>query len=400
MDIPKPTVIKVLGLGGGGSNAVNRMIELGLEGVGFIAANTDAQALNLSLAPTRIQLGPRLTRGLGAGGNPEIGEAAADENRAELKAALAGADLVFLTAGMGGGTGTGAIPVAAEAARAVAALTIAIVTTPFTFEATRRRRNAEAGLAKLRPKADTLITVPNDKLLNLVGRNIAFDVSLRVADEVLRQGVQGLAELIGKPGLINVDFAHVRELLARNTTGRAMLAIGHGRGERKADEAVQQALKMPLLESGSVESARGLLVHFTGGDDLSLVEASQAVADITRAAPQAEVIFGATVDPLMTGRAQVILAATGLPEPPPHEAVIRPTPASIAETHRRPTPHAASDEQASPLAEALFNQAFTNPDPLEQPWVVADTPAPNANSLDVPAFLRKRRSLRDLEKGK
>jgi cell division protein FtsZ len=392
MSEPKQTVIKVIGLGGGGSNAVNRMIELGLEGVEFIAANTDAQALTQSLAPTRIQLGPRLTRGLGAGGKPEVGEAAADESRPELKAACAGADMVFLTAGLGGGTGTGAIPIAAEVAQACGALSIAIVTTPFSFEASRRQRNAEGGLVKLRPHAHTLITVPNDKLLPLLGRNTPFDLSLRVADEVLRQGVQGIAELIGKPGLINVDFAHVRSLM--KMAGNAMLAIGQGRGDDKAAEAVRQALKMPLLEVNSITTASGLLVHFTGGEDLCLYEVSRAVEEITCAAPQAEVVFGATIDPLMNGRAQVILVATGLGNAPAPEAT-HTTEEAI------PTPFVATPIVEEPhLAEALFNQALVAPNPLAQPWVVADTPLPAANdlnNLDVPAFLRKRRSLRDFE---
>lgn len=395
MDTPKQTVIKVLGLGGGGSNAVNRMIELGLEGIDFIAANTDAQALGLTLASTKLQLGPRCTRGLGAGGRPEVGEAAAVESRETIRAALAGADMVFLTAGMGGGTGTGAIAVAAEAAKSVGALTVAVVTTPFTFEASQRRKNAEAGLAKLYPQADTVITVPNDKLLNLVGRNIAFDVSLRVADEVLRQGVQGIAELISKPGLINVDFTHVRAVM--QFPGRSMLAIGQGRGEHKAHDAVQQALQMPLLDVGSVKGAKGLLAHFTGGDDLALYETSQAMQAITNAAPNAEIIFGATVDKTMTGRAQVILVATGLEEPRPAAKVAPRVVTAL------PTPPSAPVVEAVPaghLADALFTRAFAQAAPVEPTFAAADTPAPiTGPNLDLPAFLRRRRNLREMEKG-
>lgn len=402
MDTPKPTVIKVLGLGGGGSNAVNRMIELGLEGVEFIAANTDAQALSSSLAPVRLQLGPRLTRGLGAGGRPEVGEAAAEESRQDIKEALEGADMVFLTAGLGGGTGTGAVGVAAQAARSVGALAVAVVTTPFTFEATQRRKNADYGLAKLRPHADTLITVPNDKLLNLLNRNVTFELSLRVADEVLRQGVQGITELIGKPGLINVDFAHVRAVM--QMPGRAMLAIGQGRGEHKAAEAIQQALEMPLLENttAGAKAASGLLVHFTGGDDLSLFETSQAVQAVTNAAPNAEVIFGATIDKMMTGRAQVILVATGLPEAP---VVTTPTPRVVTLPHPAPTPHAptqvAEPQPAGQLAEALFNRAL-GPRPAEvntSTWAAPEAHTVAGVNLDVPAFLRRRRSLREIEKG-
>src|SRR5262245_3873046 len=354
MDTPKPTVIKVLGLGGGGSNAVNRMIELGLEGVDFIGANTDAQALSSCLAPVRVQLGPRLTRGLGAGGQPTVGEAAAEESRPDLKEVLAGADIVFLTAGLGGGTGTGAIGVAAEVARSVGALAVAVVTTPFSFEATPRRKNADYGLAKLRPHADTLITVPHDKLLNLLNRNVSFELSLRVADEALRQGVQGVTELINKPGLINVDFAHIRAVM--QLPGRAMLAIGQGRGEHKADEAIRQALQMPLLESGSVKAASGLLVHITGGDDLSLFETSQAVQAVTGAAPNADIIFGATIDKMMTGRAQAILVATGLPELSPGAATsFTPRVVTLATVApKQHTPASVAEPQpAGHLAEAF-----------------------------------------------
>jgi cell division protein FtsZ len=404
MSDPKQTVIKVVGLGGGGSNAVNRMIELGIDGIDFVAANTDAQALRQSLAPSKIQLGPRLTRGLGAGGKPEVGAAAADESRDEVKAALEGADMVFLTAGLGGGTGTGAIPVVAEVARATGALTIAIVTTPFGFEAGHRQRNAEAGLARLRPHADTLITVPNDRLLALLPRSTALDLSLRYADEVLRQGVQGIAELVSRPGLINVDFAHIRALM--KLSGGAMMAIGQGRGEGKAVEAVTQALKMPLLDVRSVDGAGGVLVHFTGGEDLGLYEISQAADVITRAAPGAEVVFGATIDPMMSGRAQVILVATGLGGQPlsdvmahASDVLLRRPATSTDECTTHPMALAA-EEPAVHLAEALFSQAIAGAQAPDEPWVVTGAPNPTQrlNDLDVPAFLRRRRSLRDIER--
>jgi cell division protein FtsZ len=384
MSNPQNTVIKVLGLGGGGSNAVNRMIDLGLEGVSFIAANTDAQALEQSLAPTRLQLGPHRTRGLGAGGQPEIGAAAAEESRPELREALAGADLVFLAAGLGGGTGSGAIAVAAEVARSVGALAVAVVTTPFSFEASRRRANADRGLEQLRPHVDTLITVPNDKLLPLLGRHTRFDVALRVADEVLRQGVQGITELVSRAGLINVDFANVRALMSG--AGTAMMAIGQGRGPAKADEAVQQAIKMPLVDAPSLRGARGVLVHFTGGDDLSLFEVSQAADLVRQSAPEAEIVFGASHDPLMVGRAQAILIVTGFearPAPQPHPAASVPAAA--------PAPR-----QAGGLADVLFSQALAAAEPLEdETWAVSEPPAVDPNSLDIPAFLRRRRSLRD-----
>ena len=427
MDEPKKIVIKIMGLGGGGSNAVNRMIELGLEGVEFIAANSDAQALAHSLAPKKVQLGPKVTRGLGAGGRPEVGEAAALESQAEIREALEGADMVFLTAGMGGGTGTGAIPVAAEIAHSLGALTVAVVTVPFAFEASRRQQNAQNGLAKLRANADTLVAVPNDKLLGLLPKQTTFEMSLRVADEVLRQGVQGLTELISKPGLINMDFANVRALM--QSGGPSMMAIGQGNGEHKATHAVRQALQMPLLDLKSALCATGVLVHFTGGEDLSLFEVSQAAAEITAAAPNAEVIFGATVDPMLNGRAQVILVMTGIeteimgsratdlsfhriaaksaPEPRPvlDTPAETPPPAKVEPARAEPQGH---------LAEALFSQAVAS-SAMDHPMVIADSPAtetraslearsmpsaaPISSGIDMPAFLRRRRSLREYEEG-
>jgi cell division protein FtsZ len=376
------------------------MIDLGLDGVEFIAANTDAQALARSSAPCRLQLGPMVTRGLGAGGKPEVGEAAADESRPEIKQVLAGADLVFLTAGMGGGTGTGAIPIAAEVARSVGAVAVAVVSLPFSFEASRRRQNADAGLIKLRAQSDTLIVVPNEKLLGLLPRTTPLDVALRAADEVLRQGVQGITELISRPGLINMDFANIRQLM--KVAGLSMMAIGQGQGETKAVDAVRQALRMPLLDLRSIGGAGAVLVHFTGGDDLSLYEVSQAAGEITAAAPNAEVIFGATVDAGMQGRAQVILVATGL-DNPANEA-LRPDFAfrRSATAPRAPAPAPAADEEPAALADVLFSQVAATR-PADQPWVPAESPAgqpPAQPNLDMPAFLRRRRSLRDLEGGK
>ncbi len=407
MDAPKTTTIKIMGLGGGGSNAVDRMIELGLEGVEFIAANTDAQALRKSQAPTKIQLGPTSTRGLGAGAKPEVGEQAAEESRKEIAEALKGADLVFLTAGMGGGTGSGAIAVAAEIAKAQGALTVAVVTLPFTFEGSRRHQNGQASLAKLRANCDTLVTVPNDKLLGLLPKTTTFELALRVADEVLHQGIQGITELITKPGLINMDFANIRALM--ETAGPSMMAIGQGSGENKALKAVRQALAMPLLDLKSTGNATGVLVHFTGGDDLSLYEVSQAAGEITSAAPNAEVIFGATVDPVYTGRTQVILVVTGIETGSidvlrPDIVFRRPvTPVRTPEAAHVEA-HAASQSASGHMAEALFTKAVA-----EQSWVVADAPPPAVspaneprhsapasgpiqNSLDEPAFLRRRRS--------
>lgn len=309
--IPGKATVKVLGLGGGGSNAVNRMIELGLAGVDFIAANTDRQALASSLAPRQIVLGPRVTRGLGTGGDPRIGASAAMESSRELAAALAGADMVFLTAGMGGGTGTGAAPVAAEIAREQGAVVVAIVTLPFSFEMTRRAQNAASGIRQLRPYTHTLITVPNDRLLQIVPRDVSLEVAFHLADDVLRQGVQGIAELVTHAGLINVDFAHVRQLILQG--GGAFMAIGLGEGENKAEAALYQALHHPLLEIDSLDQAGGVLVHFTGGEDLTLHEVGEAVTELRKSLPpEADVVLGASTEPAMIGRAQVILVVTGI----------------------------------------------------------------------------------------
>lgn len=303
--------VKVVGLGGGGSNAINRMIELGIANVDYIAANTDQQALASSLAPTKLQLGPRVTRGLGAGGDPKVGAAAAMESSRDIAATLKGADMVFITAGMGGGTGTGAAHVTAEIAREQGAVVVAVVTLPFSFEMSRRSQNASEGVRLLQPHAHTLITVPNDKLLQIVPRDLSLEVAFRVADDVLRQGIQGISELVTRPGLINVDFAHVRRLMVHG--GGAYMAIGLAEGENKATAAIDQALQHPLLHIDSLDQASGVLVHFTGGEDLTLFEISDAITDLRKIlAPDTDVIMGATTDPEMNGRAQVILIVTGL----------------------------------------------------------------------------------------
>ena len=305
------TLLKVVGLGGGGSNAVNRMIELGLGGVEFIACNTDLQALATCLAPIRVALGPHTTRGLGAGGLPQVGEAAAQESADDLAHQLAGADMVFLTCGMGGGTGTGAIPVAAQVAHEQGSIVVAIVTLPFSFEGRRRLQAAEAGIEKLRPHCDTLITIPHDRLLAVAPRQTTFDVALRLADDVLRQGVQAITELITRPGLVNVDFSHVRSLM--QLAGGAYFAVGQGSGPDKAVDAIRCALRNPMLEIGSLDTAAGILVHFTGGEDLELIEVHKAMQEVSAAgAHDAEVVFGAAIDPAMQGRVQAIIVATGV----------------------------------------------------------------------------------------
>ena len=307
-------VLKVIGLGGGGCNAVERMIELGMQGVEFIAANTDHQTLQLSSASQRILMGPQVTRGFGAGGNPQLGRAAALESRAELARALAGADMVFLTAGMGGGTGTGAIPVAAEIARTLGAVTIAIVTTPFNFEMGRRSKNASEGLGRLRQHTHTLIAIPNDRLLLVAPRNLSMQLAFRLADDVLRQAVQAISELITETGLINVDFAHIRRLMLLG--GGALMAIGQGQGETKACDALEQALNHPLLETAPLENAAGVIVNFTGGKDLSLFEVKDALSSLQkRTGPQTEIVPGVISDERMEGRVQVILMITRMGAP-------------------------------------------------------------------------------------
>lgn len=364
--VARQPVLKIIGLGGGGSNAVNRMIELGLSGVEFIAANTDAQALANSLAQTKIQLGLRATRGLGAGGNPEMGEKAAEESFTALTRALAGADMVFLAAGMGGGTGTGSIPVAARAARAVGAVTVAIVTMPFSFEIGRRQKNAREGLARLRAYTDTLITIPNDKLLALGDRNLTLETAFRLADDVLRQGIMGISELITQPGLINVDFGHIRQIMQNG--GGALLSIGMGEGENKAHKAIERALHHPLLETINLESATGILVNFTAGPDTTFVEVMESLNELqSKCANGADIIPGVITDPLMGDRCQAILIITGLGATPlnkvmpqidqPRQQPAAPVPLPVTETH----------------TEVLELQ-----------------PAGIATDLDLPAFLRRR----------
>ncbi|MGD8968304.1 MAG: cell division protein FtsZ [Anaerolineae bacterium] len=303
--------IKVVGVGGAGGNAVDRMIQVGIPAVDFIVLNTDAQALAGSDASSRIQMGERLTRGLGTGGDPAIGAEAAERSRESIAAAVRGADMVFIAAGMGGGTGSGAAPVVAQIGREQGALTIAVVTTPFVFEGSRRQTIAEAAIERLKEEVDTLVVVSNDRLLHLVNERISLDIAFRIADEVLRQGIQGISELVTQPGLINLDFADVRSIMDR--AGGALVSIGYGEGREKAVEAARVALASPLLDIRSVNGTDGLLVNVTGGEDLTLAEVDQAMEIISRAAmPHAQIIFGAVIDPRMEGRVQITLIATGL----------------------------------------------------------------------------------------
>jgi len=301
--------IKVIGVGGGGGNAVNRMIQAELKGVHFIAVNTDAQALNLSLAKHKMQIGAKLTKGLGAGADPEIGKKAAEESRDELMQALRGADMVFVTAGMGGGTGTGGAPVVAEVAKEVGALTVGVVTRPFTFEGKKRATQAEQGIQELKSKVDTLITIPNDRLLQVVDKSTSINEAFRIADDVLRQGVQGISDLIAVPGLINLDFADVKTIMSN--TGTALMGIGSAKGENRAAEAAKIAISSPLLET-SIEGAKGVLLNITGGPDLGLFEVNEAAEIISQAAdPEANIIFGAVIDENLEDEVRVTVIATG-----------------------------------------------------------------------------------------
>jgi cell division protein FtsZ len=307
---PPPALIKVIGVGGGGCNSVNRMIEAGLGGVDFIAANTDAQALASAVSPIKLQLGLELTRGLGAGANPEVGRNAALEADKKIFDLLDGSDMVFIACGMGGGTGTGATPIIAQMAQDVGALTVAVVTKPFSFEGSRRRYVAEEGILQLAEHVDTLITIPNDRLLKFVERNTNFTEAMSIADDVLRQAVQGIADIITVPGLINRDFADVRTVM--KGMGHAIMGIGVASGEHRAVEAAQQAIASPLLEETSIEGARGLLINITGGENVTLNEINEAAEIITEGADRdAQILFGAVVDPARGDELQVTVIATG-----------------------------------------------------------------------------------------
>ncbi|MBU2702979.1 cell division protein FtsZ [Sporomusaceae bacterium BoRhaA] len=309
MDLDQFAKIKVIGVGGGGSNAVNRMITAGLKGVEFLTVNTDAQALLLSQAQNRIQIGEKLTKGLGAGANPDVGEKAAQESRDEIIKALRGADMVFVTAGMGGGTGTGAAPIVAECAKEVGALTVGVVTKPFSFEGRRRQTQAERGTAKLKEKVDTLITIPNNRLMQVADKKTSIMDAFRMADDVLRQGVQGISDLIAVPGLINLDFADVKTIMLE--TGSALMGIGVGTGEDRAEAAAEAAIRSPLLET-SIEGAKGVLLNITGGASLGLFEVNAAAEIIADAAdPEANIIFGAVIDEALDDEVRVTVIATG-----------------------------------------------------------------------------------------
>ncbi|MEQ8167271.1 MAG: cell division protein FtsZ [Candidatus Eremiobacterota bacterium] len=308
-DIKKQAVIKVIGVGGGGCNAVGRMIEMGVQGVEFIAINTDAQALDMCKADLKIQIGIKLTRGLGAGARPEIGQKAAEENREDIANAIYGADMVFITAGMGGGTGTGGAPVVAEIARSTGALTVGVVTKPFAFELRHKMKLAEEGIGRFEQRVDTLITIPNDRLLQVVERKTTFREALREADDILRQAVQGISDLIVMPGEINLDFADVKTIMSN--AGTAWMGIGTGQGDNRSVDAAKAAISSPLLET-NINGARSVLFNITGGEDLTLAEINAAADLIADAAdPEAIVIFGTACDETMGEKVKIIVVATG-----------------------------------------------------------------------------------------
>ena len=358
--------IKVIGVGGAGNNAVNRMIEAGIRNVEFIAVNTDRQTLNESKAGSKIQIGEKLTRGLGAGANPDIGSQAAEESKAEIAEVLKGADMVFVTAGMGGGTGTGAAPIVAATAKEMGILTIGVVTKPFTFEGKKRLAQAERGVASLKGKVDTLVVIPNDKLLQVIDRKTSMIEAFRMADDILRQGVQGISDLISVPGVINLDFADVRTIMLNQ--GMAHMGIGVASGENRAEDAAKQAIQSPLLET-SIEGARGIIINITGGSDMGLHEANTAAELVQRSAdPEANIIFGTVIDDSMGDEIQITVIATGFEK----------------EEERR---------SAGSQYENIVADAWRKRNSSSISSISSSSSNESSGDLDIPTFLRKNKGL-------
>lgn len=372
-------VIKVIGVGGGGNNAVNRMIEHGVQGVDFIAVNTDAQALNLSKAEYKLQIGGKLTRGLGAGANPEVGKKAAEESREQLEEVLRGADMVFVTAGMGGGTGTGAAPVIAQIARDLGALTVGVVTRPFTFEGRKRSTQAMGGINTMKEAVDTLIVIPNDKLLQIVDKSTPMIEAFREADNVLRQGVQGISDLIATPGLINLDFADIKTIMSDK--GSALMGIGIATGENRAVEAAKKAISSPLLET-SIDGAKGVIMNITGGANLSLFEVQEA-ADIVALASDEDVnmIFGSVINEHLNDEIIVTVIATGFSD----ELIAASRPQAPARPSIGARQQAATQQPAQPLQQPRTQE------PIQQQEAPRQTYQSQEDALDIPTFLRNRR---------
>ena len=357
--------IKVIGVGGAGNNAVNRMIEAGIRNVEFIAVNTDRQTLNESKANSKIQIGEKLTRGLGAGANPDIGSQAAEESKAEIAEVLKGADMVFVTAGMGGGTGTGAAPIVAATAKEMGILTIGVVTKPFTFEGKKRLAQAERGVASLKGKVDTLVVIPNDKLLQVIDRKTSMIEAFRMADDVLRQGVQGISDLISVPGVINLDFADVRTIMLNQ--GMAHMGIGCASGENRAEDAAKQAIQSPLLET-SIEGARGIIINITGGSDMGLHEANTAAELVQRSAdPEANIIFGTVIDDSMGDEIQITVIATGFEK--------------------------EEDRRQNSQYENIVADAWRKRNTGSSISSISNVSSDSNGDLDIPTFLRKNKGL-------
>jgi len=389
--------IKVVGVGGGGGNAVNRMISEGLGGVEFISVNTDNQALMLSRAKTRVRIGDKLTRGLGAGGNPEIGRKAAEESADELYEVLRGADMIFIASGMGGGTGTGASPVVAQIAKELGALTIGVVTKPFTFEGAKRHQAAEAGIESLKGQVDTLIVIPNDRLLQIADKRASLQQAFSLADDVLRQGIQGISELITVPALINLDFADVRTIMSEG--GAALMAVGRAEGDDRARRAAEAAISSALLDV-TIDGARGILFNITGGADLSLFEVNEAAAIIKESAhPEVNMIFGAQLDESLGDEVRVTVIATGFEQSRAARRIEQQAPL------RQPAQRQQPGQQSQPRP---LQQQFSTPAPAQQSPAQQDaqpsTPRPAAppqqdfsarvyeeENIEIPTFLRKRR---------
>lgn len=352
--------IKVIGVGGAGNNAVNRMIDAGIKGVDFIAVNTDRQALQTSKAKTKIQIGEKITRGLGAGANPDIGAQSAEENKAEVAEVLRGADMVFVTAGMGGGTGTGAAPIVAAAAKEMGILTIGVVTKPFTFEGKKRLSQAERGIESLKGKVDTLVVIPNDKLLQVIDRKTSIVEAFKMADDVLRQGVQGISDLIAIPGLVNLDFADVKTIMLNQ--GMAHMGVGSATGENRAEDAAKEAIQSPLLET-SIEGAKGVIINITGGEDLGLHEVNTAAELVQRSVdPEANIIFGTVTDPDMKEEIKITVIATGFEKNEPISSI-------------------GVDNIVSKTWEKKINSIPSNTESNS-----------SQNDLDIPSFLRKNKN--------
>jgi cell division protein FtsZ len=378
-----PAKIKVIGIGGGGGNAINSMIQAHVEGVEFIAANTDLQALSSNLAPIKVQLGNQLTKGLGAGANPDIGKRAALEDLERISEILDGADMVFVTAGMGGGTGTGAAPIMASIAKEKGCLTVAVVTKPFLFEGKRRLVQAEAGLRELRSTVDTLITIPNQRLLSFVGKQTSLRDAFRICDDVLRQAVQGISDLITTPGLINLDFADVQTIMLE--MGMALLGTGVARGENRAVEAAQKAISSPLLEESSIEGARGVLINITGGPDLTLFEVNEASSIVKEVAHEdAQIIFGSVIDENMQGEIRVTVIATGFGYPKESTPSVPPITPMKKQKVLQPR------EESQPVGNGGVAGGMRRPAVNDRYRDRVGVAALDEKTLEIPTFLRKR----------